>query len=137
MGGAADDDKELRAELVANFHIDAQAVEQIFELMQKTDLRFSDAALKLGLVTREDIEQALIRTRGRKAPGESGLIENAIRRISSDKRIVLRHGEAVAPGPSLILVTMRTIHAARSCGPCARSCCCSTKGPAARTSWRW
>src|ERR1700691_4916470 len=104
MGGAADDDKQLRAELVANCHIDAQAVQQIFELMQKTDLSFSDAALKLGLVTREDIEQALIRTRGRNAPGESGLIESAIRRISSDRRIVLRHGEAVTPGQSLTLV---------------------------------
>ncbi len=104
MGGAADDDKDLRAELVSNFHIDAHAVEKIFELMQKTDLRFSDAALKLGFVTREDIEQALIRSRSRKTSGESGLIESAIRRISSDRRIVLRHGESVTPGPSLILV---------------------------------
>ena len=104
MGGAADDDKELRAELVSNFHIDALAIEQIFELMQKTDLNFSDAALKLGFVTREDIEQALVRSRSRKTSGDSGLIESAIRRISSDRRIVLRHGESVTPGPSLTLV---------------------------------
>src|SRR6202035_5802381 len=35
--------------------------------------------------------------------GEPGLIEAALHRISSDKRIVLRHGERVTPGSQLIL----------------------------------
>jgi len=103
MDSPDDEDKYLRAELVRYFHFDAQAIEKIFELMQSTDLRFGDAALQLGLVSRENLEEALGRVRGRDEAGEAGLIENAIRRISSDKRIVLRHGESVTPGRRLIL----------------------------------
>jgi protein-tyrosine kinase len=103
MGGAADDDKALRAELVTNFHLDAKAVEKIFELMQSTDLNFGDAALRLGLVSREDITEASMRVNARRPDAQGGLIESAIRRISTDKRIVLRHGESVAPGRRLIL----------------------------------
>jgi receptor protein-tyrosine kinase len=100
---SAGDDNALRTELVSSFHLDSQAVEKIFDLMQSTDLRFADAALQLELVTRADIDAAMARAQARRPSGETGLIENAIRRISSDKRIVLRHGEAVAPSRQLIL----------------------------------
>lgn len=102
-GAAPDDDKDMRAELVSYFHLDAQAVEKIFELMQTTDLGFGDAALRLGLVTNDDISEALVRIRGKTRGDDAGLIEATIRRISSDRRVVLRHGESVKPGPGLIL----------------------------------
>jgi len=92
MNEGAQDEKELRAELVAYCRLDAQAVGKIFELMQNSDLRFSDAAVQLGLVSHGDLEAAMARTQANQAPRESGLIETAIRRISSDRRIVLKHG---------------------------------------------
>jgi len=103
MNEGAQDEKELRAELVAYCRLDAQAVGKIFELMQNSDLRFSDAAVQLGLVSHGDVEAAMARTQANQAPRESGLIETAIRRISSDRRIVLKHGEIVAPSSRLIL----------------------------------
>jgi protein-tyrosine kinase len=103
MNAGADDDKELRAELVAYFHLDALAVGKIFELMQKTDIRFGDAAIQLGLVTRADVEQATIRARANQISQDSGLIEKALLRISSDRRVVLKHGEVVTPSSRLIL----------------------------------
>jgi len=103
MNAGAEDDKALRTELVAYFHLDAQAVGKIFELMQKSDIRFSDAAIQLGLVSRADVDEATIRTRADQAPQDSGLVETALRRISSDRRIVLKHGEVVTPSPRLIL----------------------------------
>jgi protein-tyrosine kinase len=103
MNDGAHGDKDLRAELVAYFHLDAQAVGKVFEVMQKTDISFSDAAVQLGLVSQADVEEAKIRTRANQMTQESGLIETAIRRISSDRRIVLKHGEIVTPNSRLIL----------------------------------
>jgi protein-tyrosine kinase len=100
---APNDERELRAELVSYFHLDAQAVARIFELMQTSDLGFSEAALRLGLFTRADIDDAMLRIRPNEPVGEPGLVETALNRISSDKRIVLRHGERVTPGRQLIL----------------------------------
>jgi protein-tyrosine kinase len=100
---APNDETDLRAELVSYFHLDAQAIAKIFESMQTTDLSFSEAALRLGLLSRADIDEAILRTRPGPTPEEPGLIETALHRISSDKRIVLRHGERVTPGPQLIL----------------------------------
>ena len=103
MNDGAHSDKDLRAELVAYFRLDAQAVGKVFEVMQKTDISFSDAAVQLGLVSQADVEEAKIRTRANQMTQESGLIETAIRRISSDRRIVLKHGEIVTPNSRLIL----------------------------------
>jgi len=100
---APSDDRNLRAELVSYFHLDSEAVAKIFEVMQASDLSFSEAALRLGLFTRADIDEAMLRTRPNEPAGEPGLIEAALHRISSDKRIVLRHGERVTPGSQLIL----------------------------------
>lgn len=103
INSGANDDKDLRTELVAYFHLDSQAVGKIFELMQKSDIRFSDAAVQLGLVSREDVEEAQARTRAQQVPRDSGLVETAIRRMSTDRRLVLKHGEVVTPSSRLIL----------------------------------
>lgn len=103
---AMDEDKDLRAELVATLHLDAQAIENVFALMQTTDLGFADAVLQLGFANQEDVDEARIRARATAQPddAEPGLIETAIHKISADRRIVVRHGERVTPGPSLTLV---------------------------------
>ncbi len=85
------------------FRLDAHALAKIFEVMQTTDLSFTDAALRLGLFTRADVDEALHRTRAGAPKEEPGLIESAVNRISSSRRIVLRHGERVTPGRQLIL----------------------------------
>jgi protein-tyrosine kinase len=103
MNAGQDEDKALRTELIASSHLDSKALEKIFELMQTTDLRFGDAAVQLGLVSRADIDDALARAQNHRPMGDAGLIEHAIRRVSSDKRVVLRHGEVVQPSSRLIL----------------------------------
>jgi receptor protein-tyrosine kinase len=99
---ASDSDKELRAMLISQFNLTADKLDKIYALMQPTDLSFKDAALRLGFVTREDITAALDRAQSSRTE-DGGLIETAIRRISSDRRIVLRHGDSVKPGKELIL----------------------------------
>jgi protein-tyrosine kinase len=89
--------------LVSHFGLSADIVSMISAGMQPTDSSFGDAALRMGFMTREEIAEALIRTGGTLIQNETGLIETAIRRISSNRRIVLRHGEIVKPGQQLIL----------------------------------
>jgi len=101
---ATENDVGLRAELVTQLGLDAEAVARIFEVMQATDLRFGEAAMQLGLATQEDVDAATARVRDRRPAGDAaGLIENTIRRISADRRLVVRQGERVTPGPRLIL----------------------------------
>ncbi len=100
----SDDDSETRAELVAHCNLDSVAVENILETMQRADMSFSDAAVHLGLASREDVEETKLRLRPiPPAEQQPGLVESAIRRISTDRRVVLQQGEAVTPGPRLIL----------------------------------
>ncbi len=98
-----DDDKDLRAELVSQFRLDAKAVERICEAMESTEFSFIDAALHLGMVTREGVEEAAARVYGSAPAADSGLIETAIRRISAERRVVVRQGDPVTPGIQLII----------------------------------
>jgi receptor protein-tyrosine kinase len=100
---SVDTDKELRAVLISQFKLTPDSVDKIYAEMQLSDMNFTDVALRLGFVTPEQITEALLRTRGTLAPNEAGLIESVIRRVSSDKRVVVRHGEDVKPGEQLIL----------------------------------
>ncbi len=96
-----DPEKDIREVMIADLGLNAAAIDKIYDLMQATDLTFSEAAQRLGFVSSEQIKEAHSRARGRS--DTSGLIETAMQRISSDRRIVVKHGENVKPGPQLIL----------------------------------
>ena len=100
---AVDSDKELRSVLISHFKLTPDTVDKIYAEMQLSDMSFTDVALRLGFVSPEQITEALLRTRGGLAQNEAGLIESVIRRVSSDRRVVVRHGEDVKPGEQLIL----------------------------------
>jgi protein-tyrosine kinase len=98
-----DFEKELRILLITLFNLSADSIDKIYAEMEPTDLSFSDAAVHLGFVTREEVAIATAKIRGELPANGAGLVENAIRRISADRRIVVRHGETVKPGEQLIL----------------------------------
>lgn len=96
-------EKDLRAELISRFNLSADDIEKIYASMEPTDMSFSDAALRLGYVTHDEIVEALAGARMLFAPETSGPVESALRKISSDRRIVVRDGEPLKPGMKLIL----------------------------------
>lgn len=100
---ADDSEVELNAALIAELGLTDVAVQRIYELMQSTPTTFVDAAARLGILRAEAIEQAVAKIRAVPPAGDAGLVETAIRRIAADRRIVLRQGERVTPGPQLIL----------------------------------
>jgi len=98
-------EKDLRAELISRFNLSAEDIEKIYASMLPTDLSFSDAALRLGFVTHDDVSEALAGARMLFAPEDSpGAVETALRKISSDRRLVVRDGDPVTPGSKLMSV---------------------------------
>jgi capsular exopolysaccharide synthesis family protein len=96
-------EKDLRAELITRCGLTAEDIEKIYAEMHQSNQTFGEAALRLSLVTQDEIAEALAGAQNLFLPDSSGPIENALRKISSDRRIVVRDGEPVTPGNRLIL----------------------------------
>jgi receptor protein-tyrosine kinase len=95
-------DKSLIDELISLWGLSAESVERIADVVRTEGLSFSDAALRLGLVSREDLEDATA-WMGRR-DGSPGPIETAIRQAKSQNSIVLRQAGVVRPGSHLLLL---------------------------------
>jgi protein-tyrosine kinase len=95
-------DKSLNDELTALWSLSAESVERIDEIVRAEGLSFSDAALRLGLVSHEDVEDATAWMRRQSA--RPGTIETAIRQAKSQTSIVLRQAGIVRPGSHLLLL---------------------------------
>jgi protein-tyrosine kinase len=104
-GAATDAGKEveLHAALLARFRLSPEEIQAAYNVMQSESLSFAEAALRLGFVTQEQVDDALVWAKRRQFDEQSGLIETAIRRISENRQLVLAQGEKVKPGPQLIL----------------------------------
>ena len=96
-------EKDIRAELISRCRLSAETIEKIYAEMHRLDSNFPDAALHLGLVSREDIAEAHVAAQELFASDAPGPIEAALSKISSDRRIVVREGEPLEPGRQLVL----------------------------------
>lgn len=97
-------DRELRTELVGHLHLSPEDVERIYESMQSSGLGFGEAALQLGLITESELQSALTRATAAVKPQQesTSLVETAIKRIASDRQLILRLGSPVTPSNLLL-----------------------------------
>lgn len=96
-------DVDLRAVLVARFKLSPEKLKAVQELMPRESLSFVDAALRLGFITQEQIDEALVWAKRSQSSDGGGLVETAIRKIADNRQVVLAQGEMVKPGAQLIL----------------------------------
>ena len=99
-------ESDLRSRMVSRYQLSSEAVEQIFELMERDAMPFPEAAMHLGYIRREDLPPDellgdVLSARPDKVVPRAGLIETAINRMSSKRDVILRQGPAVEPGPQL------------------------------------
>lgn len=94
---------DLRAVLVARFKLSPEKLKAVQELMPRESLSFVDAALRLGFITQEQIDEALVWAKRSQSSDGGGLVETAIRKIADNRQVVLAQGEMVKPGAQLIL----------------------------------
>ncbi len=99
-------DPDIRRRLTSQFQLSAEAVEKVFEVMERSGSSFADAALHLGFIRERDIARndgsaSVLSAREQVNGPQSGLIETAISRLSARRDVVLRQGSEVTPGPRL------------------------------------
>jgi protein-tyrosine kinase len=99
-------DQGIRERMVNQYQLSAEAVEKIFEVMERNGTSFADAALYLGFIRKQEIPRNepngdVLSTRAGTVRPRTGLIETAINRISAKRDVVLRQGSEVTPGPQL------------------------------------
>lgn len=97
-------DEELARTLVFLHQLSNEGVEQITELMKNLRVRFADAALESGSVTRQQIDEALEWLNRRALDKNRGLIERHPRRSRRRRSMTLWEGDQLEPSGDLILV---------------------------------
>lgn len=99
-----DAEVEVSDALIQELGLSDLTVQKIYEVMASFNVNFIEAANRLGILRPEAIEKAMHAIRQRQSGEDGGgIMETALRRIASDRRVVLRQGERVTPGPALLL----------------------------------
>jgi protein-tyrosine kinase len=96
--------QEVADALILLFRLPDEAIESINDSMKSLHVSFSEAALHTGLVTQNELDQAMEWVRRQSLNEGRGIVEEALRRSSSArKEVVLWEGERLSPGKELIL----------------------------------
>jgi protein-tyrosine kinase len=97
-------DQDIQDALVLLYNLPNEAVQSINELMRSLHLRFADAALHTGVITQEQLDDALVWIRRRAVQQEGGIIEQVLRRkVSQRREIVVWEGPKLSPSDQLIV----------------------------------
>jgi receptor protein-tyrosine kinase len=102
--GKANLDQQVADALILLFRLPDEAIESINDAMKSLHVSFSDAALHTGLVTQNELDQAMDWVRRQSLHEGRGIVEEALRRSSNARReMVVWEGERLKPGKELIL----------------------------------
>jgi receptor protein-tyrosine kinase len=96
-------DEELHDALVLLHRLSNEAVERINELMASLHIRFSEAALHTGVVTQQELDEALAWVRQRALTQGRSIVEDVMRRRVEQREVVLWKGEVLQACKQLII----------------------------------
>jgi protein-tyrosine kinase len=97
-------DQQVADALILLFRLPDEAIASINDAVKGLRVSFSEAALHTGLVTQNELDQAMEWVRRQSLHEGRGIVEEALRRSSSSRRdVVLWEGERLVPGKELIL----------------------------------
>jgi receptor protein-tyrosine kinase len=96
-------DQEISDALVLLYKLPEEAIGSINDSKRTLGISFAEAALHTGLVTERELHEAQEWIRRQGLHGGRGIIEEALRRRSPVREIVLWQGERLSPGKELIL----------------------------------
>lgn len=94
----------LRDALIAMGRLTAEDALRIDDVMRTTNCGFGDAAIQLGLITAEDIEEAINATRQAAPKSGDGVILGAFRKRPLSRNLPVKYVRTVKAGPDLTLV---------------------------------
>lgn len=93
----------IKQALITRCSLTPEDIESIMQARSSLHMNFAEAALHIGLVTRDDVDQVadeIVMTESQRRPG---IIEMALRRQASTRIVALRHSDVVSPSKRLIL----------------------------------
>jgi protein-tyrosine kinase len=96
-------DEELSRTLVLLYQLSNDALEQINDLMKKLHIRFAEAALESGVVSQQELDQALDWITQHPVSQSHGLIEEVLRRSARKRETVVWERDQLDPSEKLIL----------------------------------
>jgi protein-tyrosine kinase len=96
-------DQELNEALVLLHRLSNEAVERINELMRNLHIRFADAALHTGVISQNELDEALAWIRRRAMTQGRSIVEDVMRRRTEQHEVVLWKGAPVEAGEQLII----------------------------------
>jgi receptor protein-tyrosine kinase len=97
-------DQDVQDALIHLYGLPQSTLESIEELAQTLDASFAEAAVQSGLVTQQQIDEAISWARRRPVASNGGLIEEVLRRSQSKRReLVLWEGPHLNPSSQLIV----------------------------------
>jgi protein-tyrosine kinase len=96
-------DEEVHKALVLLYRLSNEAVGQINELMKKLDIRFTEAAVHTGHITREELDKALQWIRLQAVQQTGGIVEKVLSRAAERREVVLWEGKKLVPSNELVL----------------------------------
>ena len=94
----------LRDALLATGRLTPEGALRIEEAMRTMGLGFDEAAIQLGLVTLEELAEAIQAARQLPPKAPDGIVEGALHRLLSSRGLPVKYVGMVKAGPSLILV---------------------------------
>jgi receptor protein-tyrosine kinase len=97
-------DAELNRALVVLYRLSGDAVAEIREVMDRLTLRFSEAALHTGAISREELDEAVrwVQQRAKVHHGTS-VVEEALRRAVQRRDSGVYEGDKVTPSRALLI----------------------------------
>src|SRR5258708_4049373 len=97
-------DQDVQDALVSLYSLSNDAVESIDKLSQSLKLRFADAAVHTGLISQEQLDNALDWIRRRAGQEGESIVEQVLRRnVSKRRELVLWEGPKLRPSERLIV----------------------------------
>ncbi len=96
-------EKTVSDALIAKYALTTEAVDQIMQARHTLHLNFAEAAVRIGILSLEQITEAIEFLLTMESEDSSGIIETALRRQSRSRSLTVRAREMVTPSSDLIL----------------------------------
>ena len=93
----------IKDALIEHCALSPEDVAGIMQARGSLQVGFAEAAMHIGLVTREDIDQVADKILSSDSQSSPGIIETAMRRQAGTRVVALKHTEMVTPSKGLIL----------------------------------
>jgi len=94
----------VRDALIATGRLTAEGAERIDEIMRSSGLSFGEAAIKLGVISADEMADVTEMAQRLRPKSPDGIVEGAIHKMSFNRSMPVKYIGMVKPGPALTMM---------------------------------